>query len=82
MLWSRSIICSMRSSSNRLPCSSACWMALLQIFEGVLVPLAERHVLCVEAALQQEIGERLQQIFGVDAEIFAGVAGVANRISS
>ena len=28
----------------------------------------------VEAALQQEIGERLQQILGVDAEIFAGVA--------
>ena len=28
---------------------------------------------------QEEIGQRLQQIFGVDAEVFAGVAGVANR---
>jgi hypothetical protein len=33
----------------------------------------------VEAALEEKIGQRLQQIFGVDAKIFAGVAGVANR---
>ena len=46
---------------------------LLQILEGVLVPLAEGHVLGVEAALQQKVGEGLQQIFGVDAEVFAGI---------
>ena len=46
---------------------------LLQIFERVLVQLAEGHVLGVEAAFQQEIGERLQQILGVDAEVLAGV---------
>src|SRR5205085_6708664 len=46
------------------------------IFERFLIPLAEGHVLRVEAALQQEIRERLQQIVGVDSEIFAGVARV------
>ena len=50
---------------------------LLEIFQGVLVPLAEGHVLRVEAALQEEIGQGLEQIFGADAEVFAGVSGVA-----
>ena len=37
---------------------------LLQIFERVLVHLGKLHVGIVEAALQEEIGQRAQQILG------------------
>ena len=44
-----------------------------QVFEGLLVPFRELHVRVVEAALEKEIGQRLHQILGVDAEIIPGV---------
>ncbi len=50
--------------------SSVCWFHSLNGMYWV-----------VEAALEKEIGERLHQIFGVDAEIFAGVFGVAGSTS-
>ena len=53
---------------------------LLQILQGVLVPLAEGHVLRVEAALQQEVGESLEQILGADAEVLAGVLRVVDPL--
>ncbi len=52
---------------------------VLELFERVLVHLRERHVRIVEAAAQQEIGQRFEQILAVDAEVFTGIAGVANR---
>ena len=47
--------------------SSVCWFHSLNGMYCVLKPLS-----------QEEIGERLQQIFGADAEIFAGVARIVN----
>src|SRR5207244_3235654 len=51
---------------------------LLEILERVLVPLAERHVLGVEAAFQQEIGQRFEQVLGIDTQVLTGVAGIMN----
>ena len=53
---------------------------VLEIFQGLFIQFAEGHVGVVEAAAQQEIGQRLEEIFGVDAEIFTGVSGVANSL--
>jgi hypothetical protein len=46
---------------------------ILEVLQRVLVPLAEGHVLGVEAALQKKIGERLQKVLGANPEVFAGV---------
>ncbi len=51
---------------------------VLQILERVLVPLAEAHVLVLEAAFEEEIGQRLQKIFGAEPEIIAGELGVVD----
>ena len=48
----------------------------LQLIERMLVEFAEAHALRVEAALQKVIGQRAQQILGVDAEIVSVVARV------
>ncbi|HEX4074548.1 MAG TPA: hypothetical protein VHX49_04020 [Candidatus Acidoferrales bacterium] len=50
----------------------------LEIFERVRIELAELHVGIVEAALQKEIGESAHQVFGGEAEVVTGVAGVMN----
>ena len=53
---------------------------VLQVLERVLVPLAEAHVLVLESALQEEIRESLQQIFGAEAEVVTGVFGIADPL--
>src|SRR5690349_4534213 len=45
----------------------------LQVLERVLVPLRERHILRVETALEEEIGQSLHQIIRVDPEVFSAV---------
>ena len=50
--------------------SSVCWFHSLKL-----------HVRILKAALQKEIGKRLQQIFGVEAEIVAGEARVVRSTS-
>ncbi len=52
--------------------------SLLEIFERPVVPLAKGRILGIESALQQKIGERLQQLLRIDAEIFVGVLGIAS----
>ena len=54
---------------------------VLQVFERVLVPLAEAHVLVLKAALEEKIRQRLHEIFGADAEVVAGVLGNSESIS-
>jgi hypothetical protein len=49
---------------------------VLEIFEVCSFHSLKGMYWIVEAASQEEIGQRLQQILGVDAEIFAGVFGV------
>jgi hypothetical protein len=46
----------------------------------MLIPLAEAHVLVLEAAFEEEIGERLEKIFGAETEIIAGETGVMNPL--
>ena len=48
----------------RFRSSSVCWFHSRELHVGI-----------VEAALEKEIGERLHQILGIDAEIFPGVFG-------
>jgi hypothetical protein len=42
----------------------------------MFVPFAEGHVLGVEAALQKEVGQGLEKVFGAYAEVFTGVLGI------
>ena len=53
---------------------------VLQVFERVLVPLAEAHVLVLEAAFEEEIRERLQKVFGAESEVVAGETGIVNPL--
>src|SRR5437660_1107566 len=41
---------------------------LFQVFQRVLIPLAEAHVLILKAALEEEIGQRSEQVFRADSE--------------
>jgi hypothetical protein len=54
--------------------------SVLQIFECVLVPLAEAHVLVLKAALEKKVRERLQQVFGAEPEVVTGVFGVTDPL--
>ena len=56
-------------------------MASLQVFERVLIELAELHVGVVEAAFEEEIRKGLHQVFGAEAEVLAGIARIAIPIS-
>ena len=76
MLFRRCIISSRAVVVEELALFERLLDGLLQVLERVLVPLAEVHVLSVEAAFEEEIGERLQQVLGADAEVLAGVPRV------
>ena len=55
-------------------------LRLLEIFERVLVPLAELHGRILKTAFEEKIGQRFHQVFGAEAEIVTGVARVADRL--
>jgi hypothetical protein len=61
-----------------LPSSERLLNGLLEVFERALVPFAERRVLRVEAALEQKIRQGLEEVFGFDSQIFAGIAGIVD----
>src|SRR5258708_39542570 len=44
----------------------------------MLVQLAEAHVLGLESAFEEEIGQGSQQVFGADAEVVADVSGIVD----
>ena len=54
---------------------------VLQIFQRVLVPLAEAHVLVLKSAFEEEVGQSFEQIFGADSEVIAGETGCNESIS-
>jgi tryptophan 2,3-dioxygenase len=51
---------------------------VLQIFQRVLIPLAEAHVLVLESAFEEEVRQRLEKILGADSEVIAGETRVVN----
>ncbi len=51
---------------------------VFQVFERVLIPLAEAHVLVLKSALEEEVRQGLEKIFGAESEIVAGETGVVN----
>ena len=60
---------------EKLPAFERLLNGPFEIFEALLIPLGELHVRIVEAALEEEIGQRLHQIVGIDAEIVAVIFG-------
>jgi hypothetical protein len=51
---------------------------VLEVFERVLIPLAEAHVLILKSAFEEEIGQGLEEILGTESEVVAGETGVIN----
>ena len=51
-----------------------------QIFERVLIELAEAHVRVVEPAVEKEIRQGFEQILSAETEVLPGVAPVANGL--
>src|SRR5581483_580908 len=63
---------------KKLPLLQSPLDSVLEIFQRMLVHLAELHVLRGETTLEKEVGKRLQEVFGPDTEIFTGEARIFN----
>jgi len=67
-------------SRQHLAVQNGIFECALQVFERVLVEFAEAHVRVIEPAVQKEIRQGFEQVFGAETKVLSCVTPIANGL--